>query len=95
MNSDLDLCQIMENRITDECLSIFNADGTLRKVQKSKLIDRLHFEPTKLEKYIGIVDMGMIWRIATPKSDEQEKADSKPYTWGDYATKISNISCSH
>ena len=91
MNSDLDLCQIMENRITDECLSIFNADGTLRKVQKSKLIDRLHFEPTKLDQYIGIIDMGMIWRIATPKSDEREKADGTPYTWDDYATKIINI----
>ena len=38
-NSGFDLCDVMENRITDECLSIFNADGTMRKVQK-KEIDR-------------------------------------------------------
>ena len=83
----------MENRITDECLSIFNADGTMRKVQKSKLIDRLQLKQIRSPQYIGIIDMGMIWRMATPKSEEREKTDNAPYTWDDYVTKIINIIC--
>ena len=66
----------------------------MRKVQKSKLIDRLQLKQIRSPQYIGIIDMGMIWRMATPKSEEREKTDNAPYTWDDYVTKIINIICS-
>ena len=34
----MNLSEILQYRITEESLSVFNANGTFRKVQKSKLI---------------------------------------------------------
>ena len=40
--------------------------------------------------YISIVDMGFIWRLATPSIADHESADGD-FTWENYATKIFNI----
>ena len=36
------LQRIFENRVTDMCLSLYNADGTLRKCQKSKIVNEIN-----------------------------------------------------
>ena len=41
----LNLVQIMEYRITEECLSLFNTNETMVKVQKSKLIEKPNLIP--------------------------------------------------
>jgi len=32
--------------------------------------------------------MGMMWRLASPTTEERVKSDGSPYTWGDYTEKI-------
>ena len=63
------------HRITDSCLSIFNVNGNMVKVQKSKLVEKLDFVPPVWNNasYIGIIDMGFIWRLATPSAEDREK----------------------
>ena len=54
----VDLETLMNSRVTDECLSLFNPDGTIRKNAKSQLISNMKletFEPTA--PYIAILDM--------------------------------------
>ena len=86
------LSDVMQYRVTDECLPIFNVNGTLRKVMKSKLVDKLNLEEiNSLNNYIALVDMGFIWRLSTPSAEDREKQDGTDYTWGDYANKIYNI----
>ena len=41
----VDLNEILEYRVTEESLSLFNSNGTFRKVQKSKLIEKLNLVP--------------------------------------------------
>ena len=45
--------------------SIFNINGTMKKVHKSKMIEKLHTEPMEAvpDKYIALVDMGFLWRL--------------------------------
>ena len=33
-------------------------------------------------RYTAIVDMGFIWRLATPTKEDREKTDGTKYTWG-------------
>ena len=82
---------IFQYRLTDECLSIFNENGTIRKCQKSKLVDVLQFKEAEVRNYICLIDMSFIWRKALPKSDEYNKPDGTLFTWNDYATKIFNL----
>ncbi len=82
----------MENRVTEECLSIFNVNGSFRKVQKSKMLEKLSMQTiTKPTPYTALVDMGLIWRIASPNTEDREKDDGLKYTWGDYSDKIVSI----
>ena len=76
------LAQVMEFRMTDECLSIFNINGTMKKVQKSKLVEKLNIQPVDPvpDQYISIVDMGFLWRLATPTAEDHEKADGSVFT---------------
>ena len=63
----LDLVYVMGHRVTDECLSIFNIDGSMRKGQTCKLVEKLNLqELPAIPHYIALVDMGFIWRLATP-----------------------------
>ena len=80
---------VLGHRVSDECLSIFNANGSMRKNQKSKLQEKLTMtnipEPNA---YTSIIDMGLIWRLTTPTAEDREKADGTKFTWGDYAEKL-------
>ena len=44
---------IFKNRVTEECLSIFNVDGSFRRTAKHKLLEHMNLQPTtdKLEVY--------------------------------------------
>ena len=79
-SGSFELEDVLQHRITKECLSIYNVNETLRKSQKSKLIQHLTLdnkpEPTD---YAAIVDMGHIWRLATPTSEDKEKEDNTTY----------------
>ena len=79
---------IFNYRITEECLSNFNANGTIRKNQKPKLKDVLSFVEINPKDYIAIIDAGFFWRLCTPKSNEYEKNDGTRLTWQDYALKV-------
>ena len=72
----LKLEDVLQHRVTSECLSIFNANGTFCKAQKSKLQQILKMtviaEP---EVYSSIIDMGLIWRLTTPSIEGREKGD--------------------
>jgi len=55
-------------------------------IQKSKL------QPIDLqEPYIALVDMGMIWRMATLTAEDCQAQDGTPYKWSDYVQKVSSI----
>ena len=44
-DSNVKLSDILQHRVTDECLSIFNTNGTMVKTQKSKLVQSFTFAP--------------------------------------------------
>ena len=85
------LSEVMKHRVSDECLALFNVNGTFRKTQKSKLLQKLTQQPLDVRSYTALVDMGMIWRLASPTAEDREKGDGSPYTWGDYTSKIASI----
>ena len=89
-----DLTEIMQYRITDKCLSIFNINGSLRKGQKSKLIEKFSFMELNInEPSIALIDMGFMWRLSTPSAEDRLKPNGSFYTWGDYAEKIFFMIC--
>lgn len=83
---------VLEHRVTSECLSIFNANGTFRKSQKSKLLQKLAMKDVTPQPvvYTSLIDMGLIWRLTAPNIEDREKGDGTKYTWGDYAQKMMN-----
>ena len=92
---EVNLERVLKYRITQESLSIFNVDGTMHKASKCPLLgffklDVLESEP---EEYISIVDMGLIWRKASPTSEDWEtkKRDGSDYKWKEYLDKVCNI----
>ena len=59
--------ELLEHRIVEECVALFNSNGIYRKTQKSKLIQKLSLQSVDLqEPYTALIDMDMIWRMATP-----------------------------
>ena len=85
----LNLENVMCHRVTTECLSKFNANGTMRKGQKSKLQQKLSMNTIpEPDTYISIIDMGLIWHLATPTTEDRAKMDGTKYTWGDFADKL-------
>ena len=86
---------VLENRISDECLTMFNADGSMRKTAKSKLRQSFSTEPllNKPSTYISLVDMGLIWRLASPTSDDRDikKRSGVEYLWVDYLNKVCSM----
>ena len=66
--------EVLDHRVTDECLPIFNVNGTFRKIQKSKLLKCMDYSEVEAPvRYTAIVDMGFIWRLATPTKEDHEK----------------------
>ena len=89
--TDVMLIDILENWVTDECLAVFNTNGTMVKTQKSKLLQSFVFAPldfTDLQNYTAVVDMGFFWRLCMPTGEDREKGDETKYTWADHANKI-------
>ncbi|KAG7176100.1 hypothetical protein Hamer_G023844 [Homarus americanus] len=87
-SGSLKLEQVLQHRVTEESLSIFNTNGVLQKVQKSKLQEKLTMTPMQgPHTYTSIVDMGLIWRLAAPTTEDREKGGGTKYTWGDYRKK--------
>ena len=87
---EVSLICIMEHRVTEECLTLFNMNGSLVKTQKSKMKECLSFESLpyeKLNSYIVLVDMGFIWRLCTPAKEDREM-DDQSYSWEHYAIKL-------
>ena len=78
---------IFENRITDECLSVFDVNGTIRKCNKAKTKDIMKFVEISPKDYIVIVDAGHMWRLGIPKTEEYVKNDGTKMTWRDFATR--------
>lgn len=89
----VEVADIMNYRLTDENLSIFNVNGIVRKVQKSKLLEKYDLTVTESvpNKCTDLADMGFIWRLAIPTEEDRKKSDGSTYTWGDYAQKIAMI----
>lgn len=87
----VNLPELLEHRVVEECVALFNSNGTYRKTQKSKLIQKLSLQSVDLqEPYIALVE-GMIWRMATPSAEDQQTQDGTPYKWLDYVHKVSSI----
>ena len=88
----VDLEEMMRYRLTEICLPLFNINGQMRKTVKSTLINSFEMHETTLESvsYISIVDIGFVWRLATPSIVDRESAEGD-FAWGNYATKIFNI----
>ena len=88
----VNLPELLEHRIVEECVALFNPNGTYRKTQKSKLIQKLTLLSVDLvESYIALIDMGMIWRMATPSAEDRQTQDGTPYKWSNYVHKVSSI----
>lgn len=87
------LAQVMEFLVTDECLYIFIINSTMKKVQKSKLVEKLNMQPVDPfpDQYIALVHMGFLWSLATPTAEDREKADGSALTWGDYVEKLFSV----
>ena len=82
--------------ITDECLSIFNTNESMVKVQKSELAQMLNWKETtdwQLRWYISIVDMRFLGRLAAPSTEDRENNDGSPFMWKDYSSKLFNMIC--
>ena len=86
----LSLTELMKHCISEECLALFNVNGTFRKTQKSKLVQKITLQPFNVNSYTALVDMGMIWRLATT-AEERAKGVGSSYTWGDYTNKIVSL----
>ena len=79
------LSEIFEYRITKECLTMFNPNGSFRKCQKSKLQQSMDIVGQNINsKYVAILDMGMFIRKAIPNQDKRFKEDGTDFTWRDY-----------
>ena len=84
-----ELEDILQYRVTEENMALFNVNGSMRKCQKSKLMQNLTLnDKAEPNDYTALVDMGLIWRLATPSTEDREKQDGTVYTWGDYRTKV-------
>jgi len=42
-----------------------------------------------------LVDMGMIWRMATPSPEDRQTLDGTSYKWSDYFHKVTSIIFAH
>jgi len=73
----------LKRRVTEECLSMYNVDGSMRKASKSTLLQQPR-------DHISLVDMGLMWRLATPTEEDREasKRDGSQYRWRNYLGKI-------
>jgi len=91
----IDLETALNRCVTEECLPLYNVDGSMRKTSKSKLLELFKLDPVPdmPQDHASLMDMGLIWRIATPTSDDREarRCDGSQYLWSDYLDKICSM----
>ncbi|KAK6174843.1 hypothetical protein SNE40_013413 [Patella caerulea] len=87
------LVDVTDYRVTDECLPIFNINGTMRKTQKSELVTKFHMQPIDLlpNGYIAILDMGLMWQLATPSLEDRQRSDETSFTLKECASKMLTV----
>ena len=69
----LSLEDILELRLTDQCLSMYYADGSQRKLTRSTLLEHLNIKTVTIPTdYSSIVDIRLLWRLATPTTENSE-----------------------
>ncbi|KAG7165943.1 hypothetical protein Hamer_G011858 [Homarus americanus] len=73
VSCSLKLEQVLHNRVTEENLSISNTNGTMRKMKKIKLREKLIITPIQ---------------EPDTYTEDLEKGDGTKYTWGDYRKKV-------
>ena len=55
---------------------------------KSQLLQKINKDSTTVDSdYTAIVDMGMIWRLAMPETDEKSPDSDEPFKNKDYGKK--------
>ena len=91
-NDLIALESVLVKRISEECPTMFNADGSMRKTAKSKLLQSFSRQPV-LEvpsAYGSLVDIGIIWRLASPASDDHDAKtrNGTDYLQRDYLNKV-------
>ena len=92
-NSDvIALESVLVKRISKKYLTMFNANGSLRKTANSRLLQSFSRHPL-LEipsAHVRIVDIGIIWRFAFSTSDECDLniRSGIDYLWHDYLDKM-------
>ena len=65
---------ISERRITGSCLSILKSSGTIRKCQKSKILQEMHLKSIDFFKCnIAVAEMGLLLGLSTPFSADRVK----------------------
>ena len=80
--------ELLENRVTQESTSLFNPDGTYRKNAKSQLLQKINKDSTTIvSDYTAIIDMGMMWRLAMPETNEKSPDSDDPFRYKDYGKK--------
>ena len=82
-NDVIALALVLVKIISEECLTMFNANGSIRKTAKSKLFQPFSRQPLfeVTSAYFNLVDMGLILRRASPTSDDH---DAKTCSWPEY-----------
>ena len=66
--------EIINHQITNECLSIFNTNGSM--VKKSKLVQMLNWKEIpdwQMQTYISVVVVGFLWRLAAPSTEDKKR----------------------
>ena len=86
-NDLIALESVLVKRISEECPTMFNADGS-----KNKLLQSFSRQPV-LEvpsAYGSLVDIGIIWRLASPTSDDHDAKtrNGTDYLQRDYLNKV-------
>ena len=90
----IDLGEISEKRVSAECLSMYNVNGPMRKTAKCKLLQGFIRQNVDMPReYISLVDMGLIWHLATPILEDREikRRSSDDYKWKDHFGKICSL----
>ena len=64
----VDLPQLLEHRVVEGCMVLFNSDVTFRKTQTKFSLQYVYLQ----EPYVALVDMGMTWRMATPTAEDRQ-----------------------
>ena len=74
----VDLPELLEHRVVEECVALFNCDGTYRKNQRNKLIQKLCLQCVDLQEfYTTLVDMGHA--LEDGNSVSRRSADTRWY----------------